>query len=272
VLVSSVPRSPETVRGLQERAARALPAEHVDHVGGWWLRRSASSSWWIGTVLPHGDASQDELVRMISAAERFYAGFGVATRFQVSPGACPADLDATLAGRGYRWNSPMSLRTAPVADVQAQARPDGPGIRLNETPTPAWLQVWYAVHGHDSDPQIEREMLGRITQPSAYASALEGDEVIAVGRAVADAGWAGVFGMATLPEARGRGAARDILASLAGWAAAQGTDGMYLQVEGDNDPALHLYDRTCFTEVCGYHYRTESPSPTPDSHPDSRCR
>jgi ribosomal protein S18 acetylase RimI-like enzyme len=31
---------------------------------------------------------------------------------------------------------------------------------------------------------------------------------------------------------------------------------MYLQVESDNDPALRLYDRACFTEACGYHYRT----------------
>jgi GNAT superfamily N-acetyltransferase len=262
VLVSSVPRSPETVRGLQERAARALPAEHVEHVSGWWLRRSASSSWWMGTVLPHGDASRDELLRRISAAERFYAGFGLATRFQISPGACPAALDATLAGHGYRRDSPMSLQVASTVDVQAQARPDGPRIRLNDTPTTAWFEVWCAVHGHGGDPQIEWEMLSRVPQPNAYASALDGDEVIAVGRAVADAGWAGVFGMATLQEARGRGAARGILASLAGWATTQAADGMYLQVESDNDPALQLYDRTCFTEMCGYHYRTESPSLT----------
>ncbi|MGH3765024.1 MAG: GNAT family N-acetyltransferase [Pseudonocardiaceae bacterium] len=256
--MSSVLCSPETVRGLQERAARALPAEHIERIGGWWLRRSASSSWWMGTVLPHGDASRGELAGMISAAERFYAGFGVATRFQISPGACPADLDATLAERGYRWDSPMSLQTAPTVDVQAQARPDGPKIRLNESPTTAWFDVWYAVHGYHSDPLIERGMLGRVTQPSAYASALEGGEVVAVGRAVADAGWAGIFGMATLPEARGRGAARSILASLADWATAHGAESMYLQVENDNNPARHLYDGSCFSEVCGYHYRSGS--------------
>jgi GNAT superfamily N-acetyltransferase len=216
-------------------------------------------------VLPHGDASRDELVGKITAAESFYAKFGVATRFQISPGACPARLDATLAERAYRRDSPMSLQTASTVDVQAQARPDRPMIRLNETPTTAWFEVWHAVHGHGSDTQIEWEMLGRVTAPSAYASALEGDEVIAVGRAVADAGWAGVFGMATLPEARGRGAARSILTSLADWATAQGADGMYLQVERDNDPALHLYDRACFTEACGYHYRTQT-------HRDARRR
>lgn len=153
---------------------------------------------------PKRDRPHDS-ARAGRAAERFCAGFGVATRFQVSPGARPADLDATLAVRGYRWDSPMSLQTASTVYVQAQAGPDGSSIRLNETPTTAWFEVWYAVHGHGSDPQIEWEMLGRVTQPSAYAGALEGDEVIAVGRAVADASWAGVFGS---PASRASSSAR----------------------------------------------------------------
>ena len=258
--MSCVADDPETVRGLQERVARALPTEHVERIGGWWLRRSASPSWWMGTVLPHGaDVGRDELVPMIAAAERFYAGFGAATTFQVSPGACAADLDATLAERGYRRHSPMSLRIASTVEVQAQARGDGPRARLDEIPTGAWFAAWYAVHGQGSDPRIEWDMLARVNAPSAYASALDAGEVVAVGRAVADAGWAGVFGMATVPHARGRGAARSVLASLADWAAAEGASRMYLQVEADNEPALGLYERMRFTELCGYHYRSESP-------------
>lgn len=184
----------------------------------------------MGTVLPHGDTSPDELHRLILAAEQFYAGFGVAAVFQVSPTACPAHLDTTLAERGYRWASPMSLQTASTSQFQAQARPDGPRIRLNEAPGPAWFEVWHAGHGEGSDPHIEWDMLGRVTQPSAYVSVKEGGEVIAVGRAVADTDWTGVFGMATLPEARGKGAAGSILAALADWATAQKTDKMYLQV------------------------------------------
>ena len=66
---------------------------------------------------------------------------------------------------------------------------------------------------------------------------MSGDDVVAVGRAVADTGWAGVFGMATLPRAGGKGAARSVLAALADWAGAH-ADSLYLQVERDNIPAL----------------------------------
>jgi GNAT superfamily N-acetyltransferase len=62
--------------------------------------------------------------------------------------------------------------------------------------------------------------------------------------------------MAMLPLARGKGAARSVLAVLAGWAGARQAGSMYLQVERDNSPALRLYERTGFTEICGYHYRT----------------
>lgn len=105
------------VRGLQERAARALPAERVEAVEGWWLRHAPSCSWWVGTVLPHGDAGPGELVRRVAGAEAFYAGHDAVTRFQISPPACPDGLDTVLAERGYRRQSPVSLQEAPTARV-----------------------------------------------------------------------------------------------------------------------------------------------------------
>jgi GNAT superfamily N-acetyltransferase len=59
-----------------------------------------------------------------------------------------------------------------------------------------------------------------------------------------------VFGMATLPHARGKGAARSVLAALADWVGAHEADRTYLRL------ALRLYERTGFDEVGGYHYRT----------------
>jgi N-acetylglutamate synthase len=242
------------VRGLQERAARALPAEKVERVGGWWLRYAAGPSWWVGTVLPHGDAA-GPLARRVGEVEAFYAGHGVVPRFQITAGACPDGLDGFLSRRGYRRESEMSLQAAPVSRILARAPGAGPTVRLDDHPTPPWFEVWQRVHGHGDDGRSELAMLDRVQQPSAYASALLGDEVVAVGRAVFDAGWTGLFGMATLPHARGRGAARNVLAALAGWGRAQGATHMYLQVERGNAAAVGLYAGAGFGEVCGYHYR-----------------
>jgi N-acetylglutamate synthase len=246
----------DTVRGLQERAARAFPAVHVEDVDGWWLRLAPSCSWWVGAVLPHRDAGPGELVRRVAGAEDFYAGNGAAARFQISPSACPDGLDSVLAERGYRRHGLMSLQVASTARVLEQVPARSLRVRLDDRPARAWFEVWYAVHGHGGDSRSEWDMLGRVERPCAYACAMIGDDVVAVGRAVADTGWAGVFGMATLPRARGKGAARHVLAALADWAGAHEADRMYLQVERDNIPALRLYERTGFTEICGYHYRT----------------
>lgn len=151
----------------------------------------------------------------------------------------------------------MSLQAAPTARILTEA-PAGPlRIRLDDRPTSGWFDVWTTVHGHHGDDSAaEWDMLARVDGPCAYAGAIVGGEVVAVGRAVADTGWVGLFGMATLPEARGRGAARSLLAALAEWAGGHQADQMYLQVERDNVPAVRLYERTGFNEVCGYHYRS----------------
>ncbi|MFA1539852.1 GNAT family N-acetyltransferase [Actinomadura monticuli] len=240
----------ELVKSLQERAARAQPAERVKDADGWLLRHAPHCSWWVGTVLPHGDARRDDLIGRVVEAEEFYAAHGTTPCFQITPKACPEGLDAVLEKRGYRRRGSVSLQTASVARLVELA--PTLKVRLDERPTRPWYDTWQAVNG---DSRAEYAMLARVESPSVYASALIGDEVVAVGRAVADTGWAGVFSMVTLPRARGRGAARNVLAALAGWAAANSADHMYLQVERDNGPALRLYERAGFTGIRTYHYR-----------------
>jgi ribosomal protein S18 acetylase RimI-like enzyme len=253
--------APGLVRDLQERAAQAFPAVCLRHLDGWWLRHDDSGAWWASSVLPHSDAGPVELPDKIGFVEEFYAGHGTRARFQISPAACQVDLDEALAERGYRIDSPMSLQSAPTAHVIDRLPigrlPTGElRVHLDDQPTDAWFETWLAVHGTGGDPGPERDMLRRVDRPSAYASALTAAGVIAVGRAITETGWAGVFGMATLPDARGRGAARHLLAALAHWAAHQGAARMYLQVECHNTVARRLYERAGFTELCRYHYRT----------------
>jgi GNAT superfamily N-acetyltransferase len=228
----------------------------MEDADGWWLRHAPRCAWWVGTVLPHRAAGPGELVRRVVRAERFYAAHNAVARFQISPGACPQGLDALLAARGYRPESPVSLQAAPTAQVVDRLPVGAPRVAVEDRPTRAWFDVWYAVHGHGGDRRSGWDTLERVQRPGGYARAMIGDDVVAVGRVVPDTGWAGVFGMATLPEARGKGAARGVLAALAHWAGAHQTEHLYLQVERGNLPALRLYEQAGFTEICAYHYRT----------------
>ncbi|MDO3704933.1 GNAT family N-acetyltransferase [Micromonospora sp. C28SCA-DRY-2] len=246
---------PELVRDLQERAARGQPATLVEDARGWWLRLAPGGAWWVGSVLPHRPARGADLAQRVAAAEEFYRAHGAPPAFQISPPACPDGLDELLAARGYRRECPVSLQVARTVEVLDRLAPGALRVELDDRPSRPWLDTWLAVHAAGGDPGGERELLDRVALPSGYARALVGDDVVAAGRAVADAGWAGVFGMVTLPGARGRGAARAVLAALAEWAAAHHADHVYLQVERGNVAARRLYGRAGFTELCGYHYR-----------------
>jgi GNAT superfamily N-acetyltransferase len=206
-------------------------------------------------VLPHGPGGTRHLADRVGKAEEFYAGRGEAARFQITPGVCPQGLDEWLAARGYAKHDPVSLQVASTKEVVHRLR-GGLRAEVDDAPTASWFHAWYSVHGSGSDPRCERELLARVELPSRYASMKIGQRVVGVGRVVLDSGWAGVFGMATLPEARGKGIGRTVLDSLAIWADAQHIDRLYLQVEQGNTRAVRLYRHAGFTEVCEYHYRS----------------
>ena len=242
---------------LLERGARATPATAQDRSTGWWLRHTDGSAWWWGAVLAHDPADDGQLDERIDAAERFYAKHRAPVRFQICDG-CPPGLDAMLAERGYRGESPISLRVA-TRDEPLQPQP-APGLRVSVAPQAdeAWLAVARATSGQPVHVEHEAGLLRRVQLPSAYVTVMSGREPIAIGRAVADDGWTGVFGMATAPQARRRGAARLALAAIEGWANEQCAPRRYLQVEQSNTAAIRLYEASGFTEIATYHYRIKS--------------
>jgi N-acetylglutamate synthase len=241
---------------LQQRAARAVPAAVQDDRGGCWLRYTDSTTtWWAGATLVHGVEGTGRPETPIAVAEDFYAALGAPARFQVCP-ACPPELDNALSVRGYESAGVMSLHVADVRHVAG--RLPSPPLRVDVTSRPDqdWFRLWTTVHAPDADPAPEWRLLHRVDGRSAYVTVFgSGQQPVAVGRAVADTSWVGIFGMATLPAARRQGAARRVLVALAEWAIDQETSGLYLQVEADNHAAVGLYRSAGFDEVCVYHYR-----------------
>jgi GNAT superfamily N-acetyltransferase len=257
------------VRDLQERAARAVPAAVQEVLDGCWLRHTdCTTTWWAGAALVHGMVQDLDLTTTIAAAEDFYAAHGSPARFQVCP-ACPSGLDEALAHRGYERSGDVSLQVATTGQVARLASPPGSATRLGvevaEDLDAEWFRLLLAAQEPAGDPVPEWRLLQSVDQQSAYATATVAGRPVAVGRAVADTGWAGVFSMATLPDARRLGAARAVLTALADWASFAGADRLYLQVTDESRAAARLYRRTGFRVAGTYHYRdsrTVTSSPT----------
>ena len=211
---------------------------------------------------------------LIEAAEAFYERRGLPAVFHLSPATCPPALDTRLARRGYLMHQPSEVWVADVRDVidRTRDRPEEPGscerasppgisslprgaeeILVHGRADRVWLD--FAYDEPAGRRAIYHGIVGRISNPCAFASIRVNGVPLAIGLGVSEGGWTGVFSMLTAPEQRGRGRARQILDQLATWALERGDRALYLQVLGTNMPARRLYGRCGFTLAHTYHYR-----------------
>ncbi|MGE0321988.1 MAG: GNAT family N-acetyltransferase [Polyangiaceae bacterium] len=247
-----------TVAALEQAAYAAWPAERVNDLRGWRLRymrevtRRANSVW----PVSEGTRSSAELAQQVVEAEAFYEKLGASqVLFQMTPLAEPG-LEAVLEARGYRVDAPVAIQVAPIAKV-IQLTPRGNAC-IELSPGPDFMEV-AVQRGRFKDSQEEFQgLLQRIQGRTGFGSVESDAGPIACGLGVCDGELMGIFNMATVPEARRKGAASTLLGALCRWAERRGAKYAYLQVERDNVPALKLYGRYGFQEVYGYHYRKKS--------------
>jgi ribosomal protein S18 acetylase RimI-like enzyme len=126
--------------------------------------------------------------------------------------------------------------------------------------TDDWDAGYAAAHALSPARQTaHRAILARIVPlPTAFATVKMGDRAVAHGLGVFDRGRLGLFDIVTVPEARRKGAARNLLAGLLDWGARQGAQGAWLSVLADNEKAVPLYEQFGFRELYRYHYRVSA--------------
>jgi ribosomal protein S18 acetylase RimI-like enzyme len=240
----------ETIEAL---AFRAWPAERVLDLDGWRLRYTRGVTNRGNSVWPGPARGTLQLESALARVEAFYGELGLPPRYQLTPVAAPPELDDVLAERGYRSYSPVSIQTSSserLARIETAAQ-----ARVDASLGHEWFEI-SAHRGRFSDVvDVYRGILARIGERAGFALATIDRQPAAVGLGVCEGGWVGVFGMATLPEFRRRGAAAAVLGALGEWARQREAASLYLQVERDNDAALALYASAGFRERYGYHYR-----------------
>jgi len=243
---------------LEPLAYSAWPAAEVQELEGWRLRANhgvtnrASSVW---PARPPEEPDSLALQERIDLAEAFYAHRGQPARFQLTPLAWPAGLDAALAARGYERYSPVQVQVAEVATLLEGLR-ETPAAECQEGLSEAWFELSGRRGRYRGDAvAVYRSLLQRIPEPKGFAVARLAGEPAAVGLGVARGAFAGVFSMLTLPAHRSRGLGHSVLAGLAEWAQGTGATRLYLQVEEANSRAGSLYAAAGFAPAYRYHYR-----------------
>ena len=125
---------------LEPLAYAAWPAAEVQELEGWRLRANhgvtnrASSVW---PARPPEEPDSLALQERIDLAEAFYAHRGQPARFQLTPLAWPAGLDAA---RGYERYSPVQVQVAEVATLLEGLR-ETPAAECQEGLSEAWFEL-----------------------------------------------------------------------------------------------------------------------------------
>ena len=230
---------------------RAWPAAHEEALGGWRLRFTGGVTRRANSVLPHGPAPPD-----VAYVEAAYAERDLDSRFLVSPAASPPEMDVILAERGYAAEAPTLVQTVRLP-LRRFAVAEGIQVDVKGFDD-AWLTAYAAVEGlTPREVEGRRGIHRRIRAEAGYATARVDGHPVGVGSVVVEDGWAGVHNMATAPEHRRRGVARDVLQALLEWAVARGAARSYLAVLESNEAARGLYERSGCATAYRYWYRVK---------------
>ncbi len=237
----------------ERRALRGWPAVEQQALGDWVLRTAGGFSARANSVLATGSPGTglDEALAEVVA---FYEHRGLPALAQVVVGS---DEEAALVERGWQDARPGEAATvfqvASVAQVARRLRAlphagDAPDATLADRATEAWL-------ADDARALLHRDAAVAVLEgPREVAFVTLGDPAVAKGRASHVDDWAGITDVWVSPQHRRRGLAVEVVRALVGWAAERGATTVYLQVRGDNDAALMLYERLGFLTHHEYRY------------------
>ncbi|NNG35915.1 GNAT family N-acetyltransferase [Nakamurella aerolata] len=238
---------------LQTLMTSGLPPLQVQRLGEWTLRAGAGFTMRANSALPIGDPGLP-IPAALDQVEKFYAARDLPARVQVADG--PVAEHARQ--RGWEPSAPTWVMTAdPAAAVATLSTPpDGVTVAM----APATDVHWW--NGATDRERLHRKvfaaMLALAAAPEYFTLSRDG-QVLGVARTATDAGWTGLFSVHVDPAARRQRVAATLLQEAARHAAEQRT-ALYLQVRGDNAPAIALYRKAGMTLHHQYRYWT-APDP-----------
>jgi GNAT superfamily N-acetyltransferase len=227
----------------------------------------------------------------VSPREAQVRSFALFPDLVVSPVSGPSGwlLRSSATATARRANSALAFPTVPAGtsyearhlrhgsyDVATVASVEQHYRALGKTPVVAVLDdsderdflrgLGWVPESHDADTLYQIASVAAVfrslsgVDDSAVSVVTDGEVAEATvpgaarGVAAYDADWVGIRGLDVSPEHRRRGLARAVMAALVAWGAERGATTAYLQVLGDNEPAVALYASMGFTTHHSYAY------------------
>jgi N-acetylglutamate synthase len=239
---------------LQAVMADGWRAGEVARVGPWLLRAGGGFTGRANSALVTSDPV-DDLPTLLDQVEQWYGDRNLPPRLQMVVDGTPRGLVDLLSRRGWEASPLTHVMTAEAAHVLAATASDV-RVQLEPEPDGQWLGLYRQAEG--PLPAVAVDVLTR-HPVVAFATVRLDDRCVAIGRAVVDGRWAGLFAVEVDPAHRRQGLGSAVVVASVRWSVGQGARRAYLQVRSGNDAAIAMWTRLGFTIHHDYSYWTAPP-------------
>jgi N-acetylglutamate synthase len=243
------------VRLIEELSFNAQPSVYTLYYDGWLLRFADGYTRRANSVSPLY-ASSIALDEKIAYCEATYHAHEQPTIFKLTDATQPAELDETLARRGYQHEALTEVQALELSHVEKT--PTLTDIWVDTSFKGQWLLTFCQMNTVQEEhfPVIAL-MLASIQPATCFLTLRIGQEAVAVGLAVLERGWLGIYDVVVAEHWRGQGVGYELMLHLLAWGKRNGAAYSYLQVATHNTAALALYQRLGYRQVYKYWYRKQ---------------
>lgn len=233
---------------IEDAALNAWPAPRQMILYGWLLRFADGYTKRANSVNVRFD-SRLSLADKIRACEEVYQRVALPVIFRLPDPFTSQRLLEALDKAGYQTFDPTF-----VLGQRIGAHPALPeGVRGVEMNVRDWIALRADLTGISVEHwRVHREILDVIMPERVLLGLCAEGEYVACGMGVVEGDLLGYFSIYVGEDFRRRGYGQVTMAALTNWGLVRGASYGYLQVEGDNQPALAMYQKMGF-ETC-YRY------------------
>ena len=240
---------------LEELALNAWPSVRQVHFDHWVLRLSGNHTRRANSVNFLGPSTLP-LDFKIDFCEEAYSRFNTSPVFKFAGLYDSSTIDSNLANRGYHIEGDAMVMTHDLAQLRAVPSVD---YRVESDLSAAWFDL--AAEMLEIDPgrlPYFEKILSNIVPDHGFASVWHDGKPAAIGLAVVERGWIGLYDIVTSTHYRRIGLGNQLVLNMMNWGKERGATAAYLQVVETNTPAVSLYSKIGYTPLYRYWYRAKT--------------
>lgn len=246
------PPDPEKI---EAAGLSAWPALHSEFYDGWLLRYSNGYTKRANSINPTCPSTLP-LHTKIDECRRRYADHHLPVVFRVTSLCAEPDLDDYLIRHHFQYSSPTKVMACSLSQTDRGA---GLSSEFSFLSLDDWLSLFYHLSDFSTKfRDAHQAILSKICKQVVFLGLTSNGKSVACGMGVLDGHYCGLFSLLTKYKYRNQGFGSELVFALLNWALENDATYAYLQVQVNNLPAIHLYQKHQFQPIYEYWYRIHS--------------